>query len=226
MARGSSRDRASLRSSPDRPAPGRALLLNRLGWTYWRAGPVEAALPLLERAIEESRLSSSARTLRWATHDLGVALAFLGRLDEAIALLDRTHAWAKEADDRALLMRCYINLPAVRQSRGDPTQPLVEMVDEGLRMARRSAAANTVVWLAANQAEFMMDLGRLDDALAYQDEAILNARIVGAEHLPVKLRARAEIQRLRGEAGAAASDLEEAEQLGRSSSRKSPRPSR
>ena len=105
---------------PGPPSAARAALLDRLGWTSWRAGRVAEAVPILERAIAEARACSSEPTLRWATHNLGVALAFLEHQDEAVALLEESFRMAREADDRGLLMRCYINLPAVRYGRGDP----------------------------------------------------------------------------------------------------------
>ena len=202
---------------PGPPSAGRALLLNRLGWTYWRAGPVEESVPLLERAIEEAQATSSSEILRWATHDLGIAFGFLERYDESISVLAESYRQAQESNDRPLLLRCYINLPAVRQTRGDAIGPLVEMVDEGLRLARRAAASHTIVWLAGNQAEFMADLGRLDEALAYLDEALLHAQVVSSAHGAGKLSVRARIQRLRGDVDAAARDLEEVARLGSSS---------
>ena len=196
---------------PGPPTSGRALLLGRLGWTYWRAGPIEDSLPLLERALAEARASGSPDIERWVMHDLGVANSFLDRVDRAVDLLEESYRLAREAGDRALLMRCYINLPAVRQRRGDPTAPLAEMIDEGLGLARRSAASNTVAWLACNQGAFLTEAGRFDEALAYQDEGIAQLRILNAVRLSTQLRLRAWLHWLRGDEQAARSDVEEAE---------------
>jgi tetratricopeptide (TPR) repeat protein len=196
---------------PGPPTAGRALLLGRLGWTYWRAGPIEDALPLLERAVDEAQASGSADIERWVMHDLGVANSFLDRVDRAVDLLEESYRLAREAGDRALLMRCYINLPAVRQRRGDATAPLAEMIDEGLGLARRSAASNTVAWLACNQGAFLTEAGRFDEALAYQDEGIAQLRILNAVRLSTQLRLRAWLHWLRGDEQAARSDVEEAE---------------
>ena len=199
---------------PGPPTAGRAGLLVRLGWTYWRGGPVEDAVPILERAIEEARASGSAEMLRLATHDLGVALAFLDRPDEAMALLEDSYAQARESSDRALLMRCYINIPAIRLSRGDPPGPPSAMTEEGLTLARRSAASLAIIWLAGNQSEFMRDMGRLDEAIAYVDEAIVEARRLSSRALGTKLSLRARTHRLRGDFDAAARDLDEVIRLG------------
>jgi class 3 adenylate cyclase/tetratricopeptide (TPR) repeat protein len=198
---------------PGPPTAARALLLNRLGWTYWRAGPLEEAEPILERAISEAKASSDAATMRWATHDLGITFGFLDRLDESIHLLEESYRQARESGDGPLLMRCYINLPAVRQARGDEVGPLIEMVEEGLQLARRSAATHTIVWLAGNQSDFMTGMGRLEEALAYVDESVVQARMISSPHLAPKLSARARLQLMLGDADAAQRDLDDAGRL-------------
>jgi tetratricopeptide (TPR) repeat protein len=199
---------------PGPPTGGRAALLYRLGWTYWRAGEAEAAEPLLERAILEADSSRADEVLRWARHNLGIALSFQGRNDEAIALLEESFAAARAAGDRALLLRCYINVPATRYGRGDPLPPLVAVADEGLRLARRSAATHTLAWLAGNRSEFAREMGRLDEALAHADEAVRNADVISRSHQAARLLARALIHRLRGDPVAARRDVEEAERIG------------
>ncbi len=199
---------------PGPPSAARAALLDRLGWTCWRAGRVEEAVPTLERAIAEARACSSQPTLRWATHNLGAALAFLEHQDEAVALLEESFRMAREAEDRGLLMRCYINLPAVRYGRGDPLGPLIDMLDDGLRTARRAAATHSLAWLAGNRAEFSREMGRLDEALAHADEAVRNASVISPSHWSARLLSRALIHRFRGEPEDAARDLEEAERIG------------
>jgi class 3 adenylate cyclase/tetratricopeptide (TPR) repeat protein len=199
---------------PGPPSAGRALLLNRLGWTYWRAGPLEEARPVLERAISEAKASSSDATLRWATHDLGITFGFLSRFDESVHLLEESFRQARESGDGALLLRCYINLPAVRQGRGDEVEPLIAMVEEGLQLARRSAASHTIVWLAGNRADFMVDLGRLDEALTSVDESVVHAQMISSPHLAPKLSMRARLHLMQGDVDAAQRDLDEAARLG------------
>ena len=199
---------------PGPPSAARAALLDRLGWTFWRAGRVEEAVPILERAIAEARACSCEPTLRWATHNLGASLAFLEHQDEAVALLEESFRMAREAEDRGLLMRCYINLPAVRYGRGDPLGPLIDMLDDGLRTARRAAATHSLAWLAGNRAEFSREMGRLDEALAHADEAVCNAPVISPSHWSARLLSRALIHRYRGEPEEALRDLEEAERIG------------
>lgn len=134
---------------PGPPTPARAALLNRLGWISWRRGQVEDAVPILERAIEEATVTGDATTGRWSTANLGSAFRFLGRGDEAVTFLKAAFLQARIAGDRALLMRCYINLPATCYGRGDPLPPLIAMADEGLVLARRAAATHTLARLGS-----------------------------------------------------------------------------
>jgi len=71
-----------------------------------------------------------------------------------------------------------------------------------------------VAWLAANQAEFMIDLGRFDEALAYQDEAVAAAASGSGRFRAHKLRHRALVHRLRGDVAAAERDMAESDRLG------------
>lgn len=171
-------------------------------------------MPILKRAIAEAEASGSAHTKRWATHDLGVALAMLDRHDEGLALLEHSHLPARSASDRALLMRGYINIPAVRQARGDPPAPLLPIVEEGLQLARRQAASTTIVWLAGNLADFMLDMGRVPEAEAYLDEAIRHGEVVSSPHLASKHCGRALARQLRGDLSGARRDLATAGRVG------------
>jgi hypothetical protein len=103
-------------------------------------------------------------------------------------------------------LRCYINLPAMRATRGDDIRPLLEMAVEGIRLARRAAASSVVCWLSGNIAGFLMELGRLDEALDYQDEAVGMAEGHVSGNVVVALADRARLHRLRGEVDAALRD--------------------
>lgn len=190
------------------PRSVRAHLKATLGWTYWRAGPVEAAVPILEEAVVEAEEVGDAQTLRWASHDLGVALGMLGDHDAAVRRVEESMRMAREAGDPNLVMRCYINLPAMSSARGDDIRPLVEMAIEGIGHARRAAAGSVVCWLAGNIAGFLTDLGRLEEALDYADEAVVAAEAHVPGNLPMTLSDRAGIHRLRGELEAARRDEE------------------
>ena len=79
----------------------------------------------------------------------------------------------------------------------------------GSNRARRAAADNTVAWLAGNQAEYVVELGRLDAASAYLDEAV--AASIAAPLLAHMHLHQAYVYRMRGDTAAADRVLSEAE---------------
>ena len=165
------------------PSRGRADLLRMLGWTMWRTGSASDAATTLERAVADARASGSDDALRWALHDLGLARALSGHTDDGIDLLEESFAMARRAGDRALLARCYINIPLNKSERGDPPVEIGPMYEEGLQLARRDGAVATIAWLATNLAYEMGDLGRLDDDLALATESVEAAQRAGDDEL-------------------------------------------
>ncbi|MFN8624178.1 MAG: adenylate/guanylate cyclase domain-containing protein [Chloroflexota bacterium] len=160
---------------PAGPSAGLALQRSWLGWTYWRAGPIAAAVPLLERAVEEARACSAADVERMALHDLGVAVSLLGDLRAAVPILDRSLALARAADDRWLLMRCFINVPSIKDNNGNPLRDFEPLLREGLAIARRRGDLATVGWITSNLAQGLINAGDLRQASEVLDEALAAA---------------------------------------------------
>lgn len=156
----------------------RAALLHRLGWVAWRAGPLADAPAPLEEAVSEARRAGSGRVERWALHDLGLAYARSGRRAEGISLMERSKELAREAGDRSLLMRCYINLPAILSDDGDFRRQ-IPATEEGLALARRSMDHHSTYWLGNNLAQSLAELGRLDEALVLHEETLAAAHAMG-----------------------------------------------
>jgi len=201
---------------PGPPSRGRADLLRVLGWTLWRTGSPLDAAPILERAVADARASGSDDALRWALHDLGLARTMIGRADDGIELLEESFEMARLADDRALLARCYINLPLTRSDQGDPWTVVVPIYEEGLALARRDGATASICWLAANLSYEMHDLGRLDEELALAIEAIDGGRRAGDDELAAAGHELAAWARLAlGEREAAQRSRDEAASLSR-----------
>jgi tetratricopeptide (TPR) repeat protein len=165
---------AALESEP--PSRGRADLQRVLGWTLWRTGHPSDATPILERAVADARASASDAALRWAIHDLGLARSQTGHVDEGVALLEESFEMAKASGDRALLLRCYINIPTTGFDRGDPPSATIPLFERGLELARRAGAVSTIAWIANNLSYEMEDLGRLDESIALNVEAVEAAR--------------------------------------------------
>jgi hypothetical protein len=161
------------------PSRGRADLRRVLGWTLWRTGHASEAEPVLKLAVSDARASRSDEAMRWALHDLGLARRLMYHDDQSIELLDESFAMAQRAGDRALIARCYINIPLNRSERGDLPAEFVPLEEEGLQVARRDGAVMTVTWLASAMAYEMLDQGRFADAVAYATEAVDAARRAG-----------------------------------------------
>ncbi len=173
---------------PGPPSLGRANLLRVLGWTLWRTGAAHDAVPILERSVSEARLIRADDALRWALHELGLVRTQTGRTDDGLELLEESFEMARQAGDRALLARCYINIPLTRFERGNPPREVGPLYEEGLELARRDGAVATIAWLATNLSFERQDLGRLDDALAFAIEALDAARRSGDDELVASAR--------------------------------------
>lgn len=88
---------------------------------------------------------------------------------------------AQEANDRTLLLRCYVNVPSVMSSDMGFRQA-IPMWEEGLERARRSMDRHSIFWLANNLAESFHEMGRLEEALALHHEVIAAACGIGLGH--------------------------------------------
>jgi tetratricopeptide (TPR) repeat protein len=163
------------------PNEERAALLHRLGWICWRAGPAAEAPDHLEAALAEAREAGSAKYERWSLHDLGLARHWTGAKAEGVQLLRRSMELAQEANDRTLLMRCYVNLPSV-VSGDEGYGEAVSMWEEGIERARRSMDHHSIYWIGSNLAEAYQELGRLEEAAALGDEAVSAAHATGLGH--------------------------------------------
>jgi class 3 adenylate cyclase/tetratricopeptide (TPR) repeat protein len=177
---------ADLEQGP--PSRGRADLLRVLGWTMWRTGSSSDAAAILERAVADARSSDSDDALRWALHDLGIARTQTGHIDEGIELMEESFAMARRAGDRALMGRCYINVPLTKFDRGDPAIEVGPLFEEGLQLARRDGAVATISWLATNLAYEREDMGRVDEELALAAESLDAAGRAGDDELVATAR--------------------------------------
>jgi tetratricopeptide (TPR) repeat protein len=195
---------------PGPPTRGRAGLRARLGWTYWRAGPLADAPSILREAIEEARACGAEEVERMALHDLGIATGMLGDSRQALALVEESLDLARAANDRLLLTRCYINVPPMMYSNGETNERILPLCSEGLDRARRSMDHASVSWIAQNTAENLAFAGRLSEALPYTDEAIRTARTVGElTRLPWCLGQRGFIRLAMGDREGARADIGE-----------------
>lgn len=198
---------------PGPPTPGRASLKARLGWTYWRAGPIDQAPPILREAIEEARACGADAVERMALHDLGVATHMLGEGRASLALVEESMQLARAANDRTLMVRCSINVPAIMSGNGETSDRIMPICMEGLERARRSMDHATISWITQNIADIMAYQGRLAEAMPYAEMGILSARAIGeVGRVSLALSERAWLRFLGGDRTGAWADLVEARQ--------------
>ena len=202
---------AELEDGP--PSAGRARLYRALGWTYVFGGPLDEGIPFLELARSEAEACGDAETLRWAMQDLGIGLAHQGRLGKDLSLLEESFRLARAAGDRPLIQRSVGNLLDSHLTRGDRLDAIVTIAEEELETQRRANVVNSATVLAGNLGDCMAELGRLDEAIAYADEAVATASAVTPTVLRNVLITRSFVHRLRGEAAAAARDDAEASRI-------------
>ena len=112
-------------------------------------------------------------------HDLAVAQGMLGDPQESVELIKRSMELARAADDRVLLGRCFINVPAIMSGNGELAADILPIMAEGLERARRSLDHTTTSWIVQNRADLLTIVGRLPEALADAEEALAEARLIG-----------------------------------------------
>ncbi|MDQ3881195.1 MAG: hypothetical protein M3295_09010, partial [Chloroflexota bacterium] len=163
------------------PSPGRATLLARLGWAYWRGERVADAPDVLRRAIDEARESGDAEAERWAIHELGIALCFLARAPEGLPLLRESMRLAQAANDQQLLMRCYINLAAVSTANGAPPSDVLSILADGVALARRTMDREIEAWSLWNTAGTFWEMGRFDESRELTEQCLALSTAIGDE---------------------------------------------
>jgi class 3 adenylate cyclase len=192
------------------PCWERAALRARLGWTYWRGGPLDQAPAILRLAIKDAQACGADDVERMAIHDLAVTQGMLGDPQESVELIKRSMELARAADDRVLLGRCYINVPAIMLGNGELAADILPIMAEGLERARRSLDHTTISWIVQNRADVLTVVGRLPEALADAEEALAEARLIGEPgRIQGCLGERAWVRFHAGDVDAAAADVAE-----------------
>ncbi|MDT0306801.1 AAA family ATPase [Streptomyces sp. DSM 44917] len=157
-----------------------------------------------ERAVELARAVGARTTELYARITLACLRADAGEAEEGLAELSAVLDRLLRRGEVSLIGRCLVNRSAILAAVGR----LREAADagaEGMAVADRYGLEDTKGWLAANQSDVLVDLGRWDEA----DAAVATARRVPAS---VRPRAGAMLQAgrlavLRGDEALARSEL-------------------
>lgn len=185
--------------------PNLAQSLNTLGNVLVETGHADLAMPIGEEAVEVHRKLVAINPDAYE-HDLALALSLVGNCRQVLGQLEQALAPTEEAVDicRRLTARnaaAYewtlataldnlgarlTNLSLVRQIQ--PSAAAVDYTEEAVRIFRRLAAANPGRFERdfarglGNLAARLMDVGRLDEALAVAREGLALRRRLAEEN--------------------------------------------
>ncbi|TDC13422.1 helix-turn-helix transcriptional regulator [Streptomyces sp. 8K308] len=128
-----------------------------------------------ERAVEMARLVGAERTELYARFTRGCLLADSGDVTGGLAEMSAVIERVIEGGDVNLMSRSLVNYAATLGEVGE-FQRASEAVARGMVIARRYDLEDTVGWLAANQTEALIALGRWPEAEAAAASALRQAR--------------------------------------------------
>jgi tetratricopeptide (TPR) repeat protein len=153
--------------------------LHSLGWFHWRRGRLAEAEGPLRRSEEIAQRVGSLPVMGAALSTLGVLLTNIGRGEDGLAMLEEGFRIAKEIGDLRLLLRNYNNLPwTLHEVAPDPERSM-QLIREGLELARKAGVRDSESWLLGSLAEHLSEAGDLETAEALAQEAVEVARAVG-----------------------------------------------
>ena len=98
----------------------------------------------------------------WALHDLGVVEGQVGNADGAERLIRQSLEIARDLGDYDLIVRCYVNLPAMVLDNAPDWDQMSEFIAEGLAMVRQASDIEAEGWLLWQQADVAEIRGQLE----------------------------------------------------------------
>jgi DNA-binding SARP family transcriptional activator/Tfp pilus assembly protein PilF len=129
---------------------------------YPLIGRYEEAAEMASRALGASRRSTELSVLLVLTN-LGIALMYLGRLDEALRVYRRHLFLARQSGDDYQVAQAFGHIGAVRIRRGEPRQA-IRLIQASLAVKRRAG-------IRLGVAESLNDLGCAHRSLGHLAEA-------------------------------------------------------
>jgi adenylate cyclase len=206
---------------PDGDAVERAQLYQELGRLAFRAGDNPNAIVWAERALAElapadgpsdsDRARETAATRAQAYNTLGVALARMGQLAQAVGRIEQSIALAEHHDLLQATCRGYTNL-SVLQSSLDPPRS-IETCQRGLAVARQVGDLAFQSRLHANLAVSycaLTDRCEAEGIAAAETAVDLDRRLDLIDHLAVPLIVLGQIRQCHGDRAPALAAYQEA----------------
>jgi DNA-binding CsgD family transcriptional regulator/tetratricopeptide (TPR) repeat protein len=141
--------------------------------------PGANSLATAERAVEYARMVGAEDIELRARLTLGSLMADAGDVDGGLAAMYAVKDRAVGLRLTGHIGRIYTNLPSVLESVGR-SHEAIQVLDEGVDMARRYGLLASHAWIRSNLAESFLSLGRWDEA----QQAAEHARRVALSPLP------------------------------------------
>jgi class 3 adenylate cyclase/tetratricopeptide (TPR) repeat protein len=153
-----------------------------LGQYHWRRGHLLPAEALLRRSADMAERVGAPFEYAEAVHDLGVTLA-VGHNEEGLDLIEKSFVLAQEASHLGLLLRIYNNLPSTLMNVTSDYRRAEAILREGIDLAARAGSPANGAWLMGTLGDVLDLLGNLEEAEAWQREALELAATVADEPL-------------------------------------------
>lgn len=199
-----------------------AHLYQEMGRLAFRSGDNQGAIAWARKALEmaeqliarNGNSQEAASAMAYAYNTLGVALARVARLEEAVEYVERSINVAREHELPQAACRAYTNL-GVLYTNLDPAQA-IETCTEGLELARKIGDLGLQSWLYANLASaYCTFTGQCEtEGIAAAEAAIdLDRQLGQLDHLAVPLIVLGQIYQCHGDSEAALLSYREALRL-------------
>jgi LuxR family maltose regulon positive regulatory protein len=189
-----------------------------LGITYGMCGEFAKALDELKGVLDVYEAQGDAYNIAHVSDQLGITLASLGRLEEAVGHLERARVrWLKLGNDE-LLIQTLTNLGTLYHLQGELDRA-EEVNRQGLEKARQRGSTYAEAYLLASLADTQRDRGQPVEAIEQYRRALDLARELDDAYIGIYIvNSLANAQRLSGDiAGAEATERQaaaDAEQRG------------
>lgn len=141
------------------------------GAAYNMVGQSSTARRWLHDALELSEHGGNLVMIAFIEFALGMAHQRAGQLDAALRQMERAVQVATRSGARAVLARTLLNLGAIQGMLGKLDQAL-DNTHRAYQLYREMNSVYFTAFARGNMAEAALDVGRLDDALIYADEAL------------------------------------------------------
>ena len=147
------------------PDESLATVTAQLGRLLVLAGRADEAIPVLDEALELAERLELHEILAEALISRGVTLIYRSRMTEALVLIEHGLDMALEHEWNATAMRAYANLLVVNESL-DRFSVGLELAAAAASFAGRIGAVRMEVEARAGSCEYLVRLGRWDEAIA------------------------------------------------------------